>query len=109
MLIASAVSPTSGSIHISPKPVAKNPNSNPFSPLSPELHRLGLQYQGSDGEDLQMHSDSNQHNSTEALKRRKMGPVIYYTRERLLKIASRRRMTEWTVPAGMGGLESWFG
>jgi hypothetical protein len=45
----------------------------------------------------------------EKFQRHKMGPVIYYSRERLLRIAKRCQAKGWKIPRDMSGLGTWFG
>ena len=110
-----SVSPSSISSHLSPKPSVPNPNLNPFSPLSPHLLESRLDNGHGDEEmnDIMGLSDrglsDRGEDRVDELRRRKMGPVIYYTRRRLLKIGQRCADKGYEAPNEMGGLESWYG
>ncbi len=95
---------------MSPKPIKPNLNLNPFSPLSPDLpdSKLDDERDGNDEVNGILGLSRQRGTTEDELRRQKEGPVIYYSRERLLKIAKRSRPTGWKAPIAMGGLETWF-
>lgn len=56
-----------------------------------------------------MRLDQPEEVEMEKLLERRTGPVIYYSRRRLLRIAKRCPARGWEAPKGMNVLESWFG
>ncbi len=122
---------------MSPKPTPPNPNRNPFSPLSPDLPENKLSTYKTNEGDLDDDNDEpvdgegmlhellglgtgentkraareekEKEERAEYRRKIKEGPVIYYTRARMLVIAKRCGKYGWRTPRGMGGLETWFG
>ena len=104
-----SVSPISTFSHLSPNPTIHDLNLNPFSPLSPDLHESVLYSDGNDAVNGLVELESTRVAKVEELRRRRIGPLIYYTRKTLLKIAKRCEAKGWEAPTGMGGLDTWFG